>query len=281
MSLGTDLAPWLHRWGLTLDGPPPIQRYEGATATGLVAFVRRGETRLVLKLTPAAGDEANLAATLAHWGGVGSVRLAEAAPGAVLMERAIPGDDLEALLRRQGDASATATAAEVMAKLRRPAPANGPFRTIADWGEGFARVRLRAIAAGFDADLIDHARQVFGELLASQDAPVLLHGDLHHENVVRDANRGWLSIDPKGVLGEPAYETGSLLRNPRDSSLCAAPEIIAQRADILGPRLGYARERILGWCFAQWVLACLWAIEDGIAFHPDWLTGPRAAESLL
>src|SRR6266567_6137524 len=42
---------------------------------------------------------------------------------------------------------------------------------------------------------------------ASSAEPVLVHGDLHHDNVLSSARAGWLAIDPKGVAAEPAYET--------------------------------------------------------------------------
>src|SRR5438067_1309862 len=58
------------------------------------------------------------------------------------------------------------------------------------------------------------AEAIFAALLATQVAPVLLHGDLHHENILAAARQPWLAIDPKGVVGEPAYEAGALLRNP-------------------------------------------------------------------
>ena len=280
--MSSRLGPWLPRWDLTLDGPPPKVRYQGLSDPGEVAFVRRGETQLVLKLLPDHGDEARMGAVLAHWDGRGAVRLIAEAPGAILMERARPGDDLAELRERVGDTEATRVACDVMAALNRPPLADAEdFRTIADWGRAFERDRELAIAVGFDAGLIDEAAAVFAELLATQAEPVLLHGDLHHRNVLRDAERGWLAIDPKGVLGEPAYETGALLRNPNDlPAYCADEGVIARRARQICERLGYERRRVLGWAFSQWVLACLWAAEDGIAFEPSWLDGPSAARRL-
>jgi streptomycin 6-kinase len=276
------LAPWLARWGLALDGPPPLVRYQGLSDSGQVAFVRRGETQAVLKLLPSGGDEARMAAVLAHWDGQGAVRLIDAAPGAVLIERAVPGCDLADVIAAKSDEAATLAACEVMAALRRPAPASEAFRTVGDWGRAFERARQKAIAAGFDAGLIERAGAAYGELLASQAAPALLHGDLHHHNILCGGARGWLAIDPKGVLGEPAYETGALLRNPIETpALCADEAVIAARARLMADRLGYDLRRILGWAFSQWVLACLWAVEDGIAFEPGWLVGPRAAERLF
>ncbi|MFI4936169.1 MAG: aminoglycoside phosphotransferase family protein [Caulobacterales bacterium] len=276
------MAPLMTRWGLTPDGPAPVLRYQGDTPTGAVAFVRRGEERLVLKLLTPGSDEAQSAAVLTHWDGQGAVRLVEAVEGAILMERAAPGEDLAEHVRAGRDDEATLILCEVVAKLRRPAPAEGGYRRIEDWGAGFDRNRDRAIALGIEARLIDHAAEVFDTLAATQGEPILLHGDLHHYNIVRDERRGWLAIDPKGVLGEAAYETGALIRNPiEDFALCARADIVERRARLIAERLGYDYQRVVGWAFAQWMLADLWAIQDGISFAPEWLDGPRAAETLL
>ena len=58
------------------------------------------------------------------------------------------------------------------------------------------------------------AESLFAGLLASMDAPVVLHGDLHHFNILSAQRQPWLAIDPKVVPGEPAYETGAFIRNP-------------------------------------------------------------------
>jgi streptomycin 6-kinase len=281
--LASLLDPFLERWGLEPDeGPVPPVRYQGASAPppGSIVFVRRGDERLVLKALPPEGEEARAALVLAHWAGEGAVRLVEAAPQAMLMERAWPGDELEPLVEAGKDDAATLALCEVMQKLNKPAPAGGGFRTIEDWGRGFARNRPAWVDAGWDVGLVDEAESLFFRLCATQGPPVLLHGDLHHQNVVLDEHRGWLAIDPKGILGEAVYETGALLRNPQHR-LCARPEIIERRARLMTDRLGYARRRILEWCFAQWVLSLLWCLEDAIPLQAAWLEGPLAARSLL
>ena len=67
---------------------------------------------------------------------------------------------------------------------------------------------------------------MFAELCASQRGVRLLHGDLQHYNVLFDRRRGWVSIDPKGVLGEPEYEIGAALRNPARPALYAVRAIV-------------------------------------------------------
>jgi streptomycin 6-kinase len=283
------LAAWLARWDLTFESAPaPPGGRELYPGAGEVAFVRRGDERLVLKLLPQGSDEWRSGAVLAHWDRHGAVRLVEQAPGAVLIERAEPGDDLTALVDTGRDDEAMAILCEVMAKLNRPAPGAPDFRsvaglrTIADWGGGFARNRAAALAAGVDGALIDEAERLFHQLCETQATPILLHGDLQHFNVVRDSVRGWLAIDPKGILGEPAYETGAMLRNPiTRPEFCADREVIERRARIICERLGCDHGRVIGWCFTQWVLAVLWAIEDNLPFAPSWLDGPLAAQALL
>ena len=280
MSADAALAPWLTRLGLTLTGRPSYGDREPYPGAAPVAFVERDGAPLVLKLLPRGSDEYGSAWVLAHWNGVGAVRLIEADEGAVLIERAIPGDDLTALVAADRDDDATLALCEVMAKLDRPPPPHGRLRTVADWGRGFRRNRRAAAAQGMPRALIDRAEALFMDLCRTQATPIVLHGDLQHYNVLRDAQRGWLAIDPKGILGEPAYETGAMLRNPHDPR--HPPHVaIARRTELLCDRLGYDRTRVLGWCFCQWVLSILWAIEDGIAFSPDWLTGPLAAEALF
>lgn len=280
--MSDSLASWLDRWGLELVGRPPPGGREPYPGAGEVAFVRRNDAQLVLKLLPAGSDEFQSAAALRHWNGDGAVRVIEAAPGAVLLERAQPGEDLCALVRDGRDDEATHILCDVMARLNQPAPPGLSLRSVSDWGGGFGRDRAAALAIGMPAEVIDQGEALFFELCATQAAPIVLHGDLQHFNVIRDASRGWLAIDPKGILGEPAYETGAMLRNPiSDPDHCADPAVLARRVAIIGDRMGFGRERVIGWCFSQWVLSILWAIEDGLEYSPGWLRGPLAARSLL
>jgi streptomycin 6-kinase len=94
--------------------------------------------------------------------------------------------------------------------------------------------------------------------------PVLLHGDLHHENILAAGRQPWLAIDPKGLAGEPAYEIGALLRNPIPQ-LYTWPDldrITARRIDQLAEELTLDRERLIGWGLAQAVLSAWWNVED-------------------
>jgi streptomycin 6-kinase len=88
--------------------------------------------------------------------------------------------------------------------------------------------------------------------------PVLLHGDLHHWNILTSEREPWLALDPKGVVGEPGYEIGPLLLNPT----LQPGHVLARRIDQLAEELGLDRERLLGWGLAHAVLSAWWSVED-------------------
>jgi streptomycin 6-kinase len=198
-------------------------------------------------------------AALRAFSGCGAVLLLDAAPdlGLLLLERLRPGKTLARA--NLPDEAATAAAATVLRALRRPPPREHDFPTIEDWGAGFARLRAR-----FDGGtgplpprLVERAGRLYAELCASAAAPVLLHGDLHHTNILAADRAPWLAIDPQGVIG-------ALLRNPFPAILSEpdARSLLARRADQLAAELGFDRQRVRGWAFAQAVLSAVWEVED-------------------
>ena len=109
-------------------------------------------------------------------------------------------------------------------------------------------------------------------LCASAPAPVLLHGDLHHDNVLRATREPWLAIDPHGLIGDPGYEVGALLFNPepgdRDGALTA---LVPARVEQLAQETGLPPERVVAWGFVKAVLSDVWTVEDwspGVAWSP-------------
>jgi streptomycin 6-kinase len=143
---------------------------------------------------------------------------------------------------------------------RTPPPA---CPTLQDWGKAFERY-LATGDRSIPPDLVENGRDRFVRLTESQQNPNLLHGDLQHDNVLFDATRGWLAIDPKGVVGEVEYEIGAVLRNPieRPDLFLSAAEV-ERRLSRFARRLTLDMDRVLQWAFAQAVLSAIWIIEDG------------------
>jgi streptomycin 6-kinase len=257
----------MRRWGLVSDG----QILDSPQSC--VVFVRRGAEPAVVKIrldeAEVDGEERHAAAAFRHYDGGGAVRLLAADGEVLLLERADPGIPASERVHAGFDDEATFAVAGVIEALhRKPAP-NLPLPRVEDWALGFDRYLADHAGAGgpeppVQLALIERARKVFGELAATQGPPVLLHGDLHHDNVIYSRARGWLAIDPKGVIGERAYETGAMLRNPSgDIQRMADARVILRRVRLLADRLDIDPPRILGWGFAQAVLAGIWAAEDG------------------
>lgn len=284
------LADCAHRWRLTLEPPfAPLSYAYVAPA------VRDDGTAVVLKAAPPGRGLNAERAALAAFGGWGAVELLDAdeAGGSLLLRRVLPGTSLIVSVQSGRDDDATRAAADVMRALHRPSVATDfAFPTVADWARGLGRLRQRfdGGTGPLRASLVERAESTLAELIATSAPAVLLHGDLHHGNVLqcvgggRDGVRagrwrdeacddvfdgvfdGWLAIDPQGVLGEPACEVGALLRNPLPwllaSGTRAARDVSARRIAILSESLGIERPRLAAWGAALAVLSAWWSVED-------------------
>ena len=233
-------------------------------------------TEAVLKLVPPDKEFASEIEAMRLYAGNGAARLvaADSSAVALLLERLEPGTTLAEL---EDDVAATEIAGETFKKLFRPLPPDHPFPTVERWGAAFGRIRERydGSCGSFPPELFEPAERIYFELCASQAEPVLLHGDLHHWNILSAEREPWLAIDPKGLAGEPAHEVGALLRNKHDAGpdlLALTQRRIAQLADILGEE----RERLTLWAFSQGVLSALWGFEDHGTIEEEFLALPRA-----
>jgi streptomycin 6-kinase len=191
----------------------------------------------------------------------------------MLVERLNPGHSLMTLALHGADDEATAVLAETIRKMAPRAPLEG-VPAARDWGKAF-----ESYAASGDAQiprpLLTEAGRVYREMCDSERGVRLLHGDLHHDNVLHDTQRGWLAVDPKGVVGELEYEVGAALRNPHEHpELFNDPAIIRRRVEHFTRALGLDSGRVLSWAFAQAVLSTIWVIEDGFQVEADhpWIT---------
>jgi len=213
-------------------------------------------------------------AALRHYGGRGAVGLVAVSEelGAFLMERARPGLPLKDFA---DDDQATEIAAGVMKALWHPAPEGHNFPTVETWAQGLGRLR-ETFGGGtgpYPRALVEKAEAIFAEMLVSQGEAVLLHGDLHHWNILSSGASGWLVIDPKGVVGEREYEAGSLLRNPYNR-IQEWPDLAVRtqrRIDILAEILGFDKQRLAAWNFAQAVLSNWWGYEDLGEVWEEWI----------
>jgi len=258
--LGEALRDAAERWSLRLLPP-----FAGLSYAWVAPALRRDGEPVVLKATvpsPALRAEAE---ALRAFGGRGAVRLLDADPerGLLLLERLAPGTPLLAV---EDDDRATQIAAPILRELPAEPPGGAAFPTLADRLLGLRRLRNRfgGGTGPFPPDLVATAESLARDLLASSPPPRLLHGDLHHTNVLAAGRQPWLAIDPKGVLGDPAYEPAAFLRNP-EPRLKAAPDpgrLLARRLDRLAAELPCERARLRDWGVVHSVLSAWWTFED-------------------
>ena len=184
-------------WGVELGRPFALSN---------VSYVAPAGPEAVVKVAWE-GDQESLheGDALELWDGDGAVRLLGRSGRALLMERAVPGDDISGL----DEDEATAVALEVAARLWRPA--TRPFRAVEP---EVHRWLDRAEEDG--SELVGLAREVFAELGPGTDWVV--HGDFHHHNILRHAAR-FVAIDPKPYLADREYDVPSFLWNPLGNRL--------------------------------------------------------------
>ncbi|MER9296112.1 aminoglycoside phosphotransferase family protein [Mesorhizobium sp. M0621] len=201
--------------------------------------------------------------------GEGAVRLLGRDGHSMLLEYA--GETLlEQVLDEQGDFAATAIAADVMAQLF--SPGKDPFPSeLQPLGERFSSLFRKAATdrnSGHDSLYVE-AAAIADRLLANPHDVRPLHGDLHHENILHGP-RGWLAIDPKGVLGDPGFDAANMFYNPLDrDDLCLDPERIAHMAEIFAKTLGQTPPAILDHAIAYGCLSASWHHEDDNAVEEN------------
>jgi streptomycin 6-kinase len=231
-----------------------------------VAFASQNGKEVVLKIGVPNREFISEMAALSHFNGDGCVSLLEhdREHFMFLMERLFPGKMLASLAN---DEQRTHIACDVMIHLWRLAPEGQPFINLSEWfGElKLLRPRFGGATGPFPKELFERAESLIPEIFATSSPPVLIHGDLHHYNIL-SAGESWLAIDPKGVIGQPEYECGPLLTNPIDEFLQMPDpvKVTERRIAILSERLGFPRERIRDWGLCHSVLSAFWDMrEDG------------------
>ena len=232
------------------------------TESSIIAFGHRADQRVVVKIVEREGDEWKSGAVLEAFDGRGAVRVLDYMEGALLLERIEPGTPLTGLVLEGRDEEATAIIADIISRMSpKAAPAGTP--TAVELGAAFARYRATGDSQ-IPGDLVSSAERVYRELGETQTSSRLLHGDLQHYNILFDSDRGWVAIDPKGIVGELEYELGASLRNPYElPDLFCDRVVVRRRIDEYANLLHLNPTRILRWAFAQAVLSAIWGFEDG------------------
>jgi streptomycin 6-kinase len=276
-SLPVIIATCEQRWDVVVGAPFRLSLNYAAPAT------RADGAEFVFKAIAPHLDADLEPDVLRLYAGRGAVELVAHAVdhSAMLLERCLPGAELASLFPDQDDA-ASAAAAGVMTQLWSALPDGHPYPGLAQFTDVLDR--LDEVFGGpawpMDRRVADAAIGLRRDLLASAPETVLLHGDLHHHNILSAQRQPWLCIDPKGVAGERAYEPSPLFYNP-DGEWPASVDIaraLSRRVDVISERAGLDRQRVIGWAVVQGVVSSAWRHEDAGA---GWPRCERVAELAL
>jgi streptomycin 6-kinase len=244
------------RWRLTIGAPYPMTFH-------WVARVTTADGRpAVLKLGLPDGHLDSETEALRIFDGDGAVRLLAEEDGALLIERAVPGDRVASLVPAD-DTTATALLVNAGKRLHRVPPQGCALPHLRGEGDDFRGYLRRFPGAGpLPRRLVEKAAALFEDLCDSADDRVL-HGDLHHDNVLRVGD-GWKAIDPFGRVGDPGFDCGPMLYNPdpprRDPELL---KLVPARIEQLADGYGMPVERVRAWGFVMGVLSEVWNADGG------------------
>ncbi len=208
----------------------------------------------------------------------------------------MPGKTLTSLLRDDTerddterddtDRLATSVFCDVLKTLSK-APCNqeaiiANFRSAVALSDGFKRLRTEfdGGCGPFPQRLVEIAETYWLELSQSSREVVLLHGDLHHDNIISAARSPWLAVDPKGYVGECAFDAGAFIRNLwRDVRPISNPKrLLNNRVRQIAEELELDVNRIAMWAAAQAILSVWWSYEDG---DHDWRSSLDITEWLV
>ena len=247
------IQPWLTRWRLTPDGAAFSTRFGSRLAP-----VRAADGEAAMLKLAGHPEEVGGGLLMAWWAGDGAARVLEHEGDAILLERLDGSRSLAAMALGGQDDEATRVLCAVAAKLHAPRPAPHPpsLVPLEVWFKSLFETAAR------DGGVFTRAEPIARTLLADQREPVVLHGDLHHDNVLDGGPRGWLAIDPKGLIGERGFEYANLFRNPT-AELALTPGRMHRQAEIVAREAELEPRRLLQWIFVYAALGAAWSAQSG------------------
>lgn len=200
---------------------------------------------VILKISFKQEDLEREVDALRCFSGFGGAAVLEYQDNAVLLKKAMPGESLKNYLPNRRE-EALLIACGVAKKLHQSSiKKNNSFLTIEE--------RFSYLDRDWDIpkDHLQRAREFKEEILKASAEKVLLHGDLHHDNIVSDYN-GWLVIDPKGVIGYPINEVWSFVQD------------LETDLPIIAKEFNFDIKTLAKCYYTHLVLAACWNVEDNL-----------------
>ena len=241
---------YLTLWGLTPDGDPIITH----SSELLPALYKNQPAMLKIALSK---EEERGNSLMTWWNGQGAAPVFLHEGPAVLMERALGQNSLIHMAKNNQDEQATKIICAAAQKLHGIKNKNPP-PSLTSLSDYFRALGLAASQHG----VLTQADQAAQELLEKPQDSVILHGDIHHGNILDFEDKGWLVIDPKGLIGESYFDFANLFLNP-DFELATQPGRLETQLNLVCKMAALDRTRLLKWILAYAGLSAAWHLEDG------------------
>lgn len=236
-----------------------LELVEGHPAWSESAITSAIDRRVILKMSPPGGPALSEVRWLKQFKNIvpNIIAVAEASD-AFVMERCSPGVSLKAIQDGSNDDTVTQILCEVIQRLQAQAPQDSSFKHLSELIPD-----LQSLAGRADPYLFQKSVSLFEDLTKDRSNDILLHGDLHHDNIISHG-QSWKVIDPHGYMGDPVSEVGVMIYNPIDAFPKDKPlvDLIDRRLRIMGEKLNFDLKRVQAWAFCKTMLSSAWNIAD-------------------
>ncbi len=222
-------------------------------------YMKHGVAKQVMLKIPLVEEEKQGSELMAWWGGVGAVSVLRHDGTALLLERIADNNlNLVNMTAQGGDGEATRIICQVADLLHEPRSEPLPKLTpLKIWFSS-----LLNTTTYHDTILAECAAMAHFCLLSQEDICVL-HGDLHHQNILYSETYGWVALDPKGLYGERTFDYANILCNPNET-VALSDGRLDQQIMIISQLARLSPKRLLEWTIAWAGLSALWMIDDGM-----------------
>ncbi|KTC97602.1 aminoglycoside phosphotransferase family protein [Legionella erythra] len=247
-----DFNLFIQLWDLYPEGEPLL------TSTSQLLPVRYKQQPAMLKIA-LIEEEQRGGELMVWWHGQGAARILAHEKNAFLMERAVGSKSLRDLVAQGQDNEASRIACGVVQQLhtaRNPSVSLPTLIPLSTWFHSLEQ------AAAHTGGILIRSLAAARDLLSNSLDHVVLHGDIHHGNILDFDQRGWLAIDPKGLLGERGFDYANLFCNP-DYQTVTTQGRLQKQVTIIAEAAQLERRRLLKWILAYAGLSAAWHLEDG------------------
>ncbi len=247
---------YLDRWHLVPDGDPIVTH-----SSNLLPVIWQDQPA-VLKIARDASEMAG-GQLMQWWDGDGAATVFACSCEAVLLERALGPRSLLTMAMNGEDDEASRIICATVAKLH--APRSKPHPPLIELHEWF---RALAPAAQTYGGILSDCDRIAAALLSDPRDRTVLHGDIHHSNILDFRTHGWRAIDPKALLGERGYDYANIFAN-HDLAAIADSNRLRRQLGIVSAAANLEPRRLLQWIAAYSGLSAAWFLGDGATLSAE------------